>query len=294
MGWLESRRIPVLFAIATLLPIAALCWLGVRTLDQDRALESKRQRDRLEVAAGRVALEIEQDLQRIEATMADGKGIRFLPARVVAPLDEPLLFRPETPAPSALASRDLAAAAQQEYRNPAAAIVLYRRIANAEGHPDRGEALVALGGLFRRQRQFDQALRSYDALKTLGATPVAGGQPAELVARQGRARTFLASGDAARLQEEAVALGDALHRGSWLIDRASFELYQHEMVEPWGGPPADPNAVQRANAVAEVWRQWRDGGLTARGRRFVGSGSASALAIWVGAPSAPVTGDHGT
>jgi signal transduction histidine kinase len=288
VGWLETRRIPVLFAIATLLPIAALCWLGVRTLDQDRALESKRQRDRLEVAAGRVALEIEQDLQRIEVTLADGKGIRFLQEHIVAPSDEPLLFRPEAPAPAALTSGELVAAAQQEYRNPAAAIELYRRVASAEGHPDRGEALVALGGLFRRQRQFDQALRSYDALKTLGATPVAGGQPAELVARQGRARTFLESGDAARLRQEAVALGNALHRGSWLIDRASFELYQHEMVEPWGGPPADADAVQRAIAVADVWRQWRDGGLTPRGRRFAGSGSASALAIWVGAPTAPV------
>lgn len=55
MGWLETRRIPVLFAVATLLPIAALCWLGLYTLDQDRDLESKRRQDRLEVAAGRVA-----------------------------------------------------------------------------------------------------------------------------------------------------------------------------------------------------------------------------------------------
>ena len=27
MGWLETRTVPVLFAVATLLPIAALCWL---------------------------------------------------------------------------------------------------------------------------------------------------------------------------------------------------------------------------------------------------------------------------
>jgi signal transduction histidine kinase len=288
VGWLETRRIPVLFAVATLLPIAALCWLGLYTLDQDRDLESKRRRDRLEVAAGRVALEIEQDLQRIEASLADGHGIRFLSDRIDTPDDEALLFSPEVFVAGRSLSSDLLAAARQEYQNPAAAVESYRRIARTGEPADQGEALVALGGLFRRDRRFGEALRSYDALKALGTAPVAEGQPAELVARQGRARVFLESGDTAKLREEAIALGNALHRGGWLIDRASFEFYQHEMVDAWGGPSADPHAVQRASAVAELWRQWRDGGLVARGRHFVGIGSASTLAIWANAPAAPV------
>jgi hypothetical protein len=39
VSWLETRRIPVLFAVATLLPIAALCRPDLRTLQQDRDLE---------------------------------------------------------------------------------------------------------------------------------------------------------------------------------------------------------------------------------------------------------------
>ena len=56
MHWFETRKLPVLFAAATLVPIAVLCWLGIRTLDQDRDAERQRRRERLEVAAGRVAL----------------------------------------------------------------------------------------------------------------------------------------------------------------------------------------------------------------------------------------------
>lgn len=285
---LPDARISLLFAVATLLPLAALGWLGVRTLEQDRALERTRRVERLEVAAGRVALDIEQDLQRIEASLGDGEGIRFLPEEIVVPEDEALLFRPEMPVPVALPSSALAMAKQQEYRDPVAAIALYGRIANAPGHPDRGEALVALGGLFRRQRRFDDALRSYDELKSLGADRVAAGQPAELVARLGRAMTFRESGDAARLHEEAMTFANVLHRGGWVIDRAQFEFYQHEGVEPWGGPAADARAVQRAAAVAELWREWRGGKLAPRGRAIVGSGSTSALAIWVAAPTGPV------
>jgi signal transduction histidine kinase len=293
VSWLETRRLPILFVAATLLPIAVLCWLGVRTLNQDRDAERQRRRDRLEVAAGRVAIDIEQDLQRIEAQLADGDGIRFLPTQILTPPDEPLLYRPEVPLVSLLLSAQLSAAAQEEDRNPSDAIRAYERIATVSADSDRGDSLVALGALFRRQRRFDDALRVYADLETLGPLPVAGGQPAALVARQGRAKVFLESGDQARLREEATSFAHALRTGNWLIDRAAFELYQHEMIEPWGGPPADPRAVRRAAGVAELWHRWRRGELEARGRLFVGD-ETDALAVWLGAPAAPVLAMFGS
>jgi len=287
VNWPEAHKLPALFAGATLLPIAVLCWLGVRTLDQDRDLQRQRQRERLEVAAGRVALDIEQDLQQIEANLAAGNGIRLLPRGSVSPRQEPLLFQPDVPAVIVLPSPQLAAAAHLEDRNPFEAIRAYERIASIGAGPDRGEALVALGALLRRQRRFEEALRAYSDLEMLGAEPVAGGQPAALVAKQGRAKTFLESGDQVRLRREAAAFARALSAGGWLIDRASFELYQHDMIEPWGGPSADLHAVRRADAVADLWQRWRRGELEARGRRFVGRES-SVLALWAGAPAAPV------
>ena len=287
MSWLETHKLPAFFAAVTLLPIAALCWLGVRTLEQDRDLERQRRRERLDVVARRVALDIEQDLHKIEANLAEGKGINFLPSGIVNSHDEPLLFRPDVPSDSVLWSPQLAAAWQLEARSPLEAIKAYERIASTPADPDRGEALVALGALLRRQRRFDEALRAYSDLEMLGPVPVAGGQPAALVAKQGRAKVFQESGDQLRLRQEAAAFARALSSGGWLIDRASFELYQHEMIEPWGGPSADVHAVRRAEGVAQLWHQWRRGELQGRGRRFVGS-DESVLALWVGAPAAPV------
>jgi len=283
VGWLETRRIPVLFAIATLLPIAALCWLGFRTLEQDRDLEKQRRRERLEVAASRVALDIEKDLQQIEATLASGAGIRFLATTIVPRAGDPLLFRPDVPLVSGvLPSPQMAAARQLENRAPLAAIAAYRRIAAASDDPDRGEALVALGGMLRRQRQWDEALAAYRDLETLRTLPVADGQPAALVARHGRAKVFLESGDGTRLREEAAALAHAINTGGWLIDRASFEEYQHAMIEPWGGPPADARSVQRAHGVGALWRLWRSGQLEGRGRRLLdGDEDASTLGVWI-------------
>ena len=79
---LGARRVPVLLSAATLIPIAALAWLGMRTLQQDRELEAQRQRERLEVAAGRVALEFERKLQDIEGQLARGDGVHFLPTGI--------------------------------------------------------------------------------------------------------------------------------------------------------------------------------------------------------------------
>jgi signal transduction histidine kinase len=281
VSWLETRTLPALFAVATLLPIAVLCWLGLRTLQQDRDLEGKRRNERLEVDAGRIALGIEEDLQRLEARLAAGVGVRFDASEIVPAVGEPLLFRPDVPTVSILSSGDLAAAAALEDQDMGAAIAAYERIARTASEPDRGEAFVALGALLRRQRRFDEALRVYDQLAQLGHAAVAGGQPAALVAKQGRAKTFLESGDQARLHEEAVLFARALHGGGWLIDRASFELYQHDMIEAWGGPPADREAIRRADAVGELWRLWRRGELIGRGRRFVGAGADSTLAVWL-------------
>jgi dipeptidyl aminopeptidase/acylaminoacyl peptidase len=78
----DGRRIWVPLAAATLLPIAALGWLGVRILQQDRDIERQRQRERLEVAAGRLALDIERHLQQTDEQLASGRGVAFLQAQL--------------------------------------------------------------------------------------------------------------------------------------------------------------------------------------------------------------------
>ena len=111
-----ARRVPVLLWAVTLIPITVLGWLGARTLQQDRELEAQRQRERLEVATGRLALEIERRLQGIEEQLAHGAGVQFLPTGIGSRATSPNLFQPiETPVPTVSAA-SLAAAETEEFQ----------------------------------------------------------------------------------------------------------------------------------------------------------------------------------
>jgi Tol biopolymer transport system component len=82
-----------MLALATLIPIGALSWLGMRTLQQDRELERQRRRERLEVAAGRVALGIERQLQTIEERLAAGNGLRLNSRGIESSQALPILYQ---------------------------------------------------------------------------------------------------------------------------------------------------------------------------------------------------------
>jgi hypothetical protein len=118
----EQRRIIVLLTVAKLIPMSALAWLGVRMLAQERDVDRQRRREALEVAAGRLAIDIDRRLQDIEERLAHGEGVRLLPTGLASSPELPILYQPEAPPelgpPAALATaeaaefqrRDLAAA----------------------------------------------------------------------------------------------------------------------------------------------------------------------------------------
>ena len=108
----------MLLSAATLIPVAALAWLGMRTLQQDRELEAQRQRERLEVAAGRVALEIERKLQDIEEQLARGDGVHFLPTGIESSAKLRVLFQPVMiPVPTGTQASFAAAEAEEFQRH---------------------------------------------------------------------------------------------------------------------------------------------------------------------------------
>ena len=88
---LRKRAIPVLLAAATLVPIGALGWLGVRILQQEEDLERQRRRESLEIAAGRLALDIDHRLSDIEEQLLHGSGVRLMPE---GPQGKGLLYVP--------------------------------------------------------------------------------------------------------------------------------------------------------------------------------------------------------
>lgn len=269
-------------AAATLIPIGALSWLGMRTLQQDRELERQRRRERLEVTAGRVALEIGRRLQGIDEQLARGSGVHFLPTGIESSPDIPVLFQPIETSPPEAPPPSLAAAEAEEFqrRNLPAAETAYRHLAEAGPPALRAAALVGLGRVLRLGKHYDGALRAYADLERLGTVIVAG-QPAGLVARQGRCKVLEAAGDVERLRAEVRDLARSLESGDWSIDRATFDLYR-DMVEQWGGAARPPVAIARTEAAVDLWHVWRRGDLGSRGRRLMSRETGPVLALWAG------------
>lgn len=288
MTWIETRRIPVLLAAATLIPIGALSWLGMRTLQQDRELERQRRRERLEVAAGRLALDVERRLQNVEEQLANGAGIHFLPTGLESSKDLPILYQPvELSTAQSVATPILAAAEVEEFqrRDLTAAAATYRRLAASNNPAVRAAALVGLGRVLRQGGDHQGALQVYADLEQLGPVFVAG-QPAGLVGRQGRCKVLEEVGDVERLRREVADLARVLNSGTWPIDRATFDLYR-DMLQRWNGPAPSSEAIARTEAALELWSAWRRGDLVPRGRRFLQQEAGSVLALWLGGPEHP-------
>ena len=269
-----------MLALATLVPIGALSWLGARTLQQDRELERQRRRERLEVTAGRVALDIERHLQNIEDRLSAGHGVRFTPAGIESSPEFPILYQPVeiglTPPPT---SALLVSAEVEEFqrRDDAAAAQAYRRASQSREPEVRAAALVGLARVLRRRGSYESALEAYGELAGLGHVRVAG-QPAALVGRQGRCKVFEERHNTRELNDAAVDLAAALYSGRWPIDRSTFTVYR-DMLEGWGAPQPPADALARTEAAAELWRSWRAGSLPSRGRRLLQE-PAPVLASW--------------
>jgi len=282
VGWNGRQTIPVLLAAATLIPLGALGWLGLRILGQDRDLERQRVRESLEFAAGRLALAMERRLGDIEEQLAQGSGLRFTSAGLDPAPGPGLLYQPAV-SPGQQASVPAlseAEALEHQRQDLAGAAAAYRRMAESPSRAARAAALVGLGRVLRKQGEGSAALEAYSRLQQLGSVPVAG-QPAELIARQARCRVFEEAGNAEELRKEVADLARVLYSGAWRIDRPTFSLYS-DLIRRWAGPPPPSGAVARTEAALAIWRAWRAGDLAPRGRRILPAEGMPVLAVWAG------------
>jgi hypothetical protein len=124
----KQYRVALVLAAATLVPISALGWLGARTVQQERAIERQEQRERLELAATRLALDLDRRLQTVERDLSAGHGIRLTIAGVKDDGGS-ILFQPSAPASPPVSSRDLSNAEVVEFQRHdlTAAADAYRR-----------------------------------------------------------------------------------------------------------------------------------------------------------------------
>ena len=284
MTWTPRRNLPLFLAVATLLPIGVLSWLAIRVVQQDRDIERQRGRERLEVVAGRLALDIDRRFQDLEEQLARGSADAATVAFHTSGVDgrgtfKPL-YQPLETADEAVPSSffDAAQAAEFQRQNLSEATAIYRRLAAVPGPAPRAAALIGLARVQRRRGDRAEALATYAALQKLGNVIVAG-QPSALIARQGRCKLHEESGARDELTRCARELAAALDAGGWRIDRATFEVYR-EMLERWNVPAPAPGDRAKTDAAIEMWGEWRRGDLPPRGRRLVRAGQQSVLVLW--------------
>src|SRR4030067_505255 len=77
---LPSRNTAILFLCVAAVSVAALVWMGVRLVQQDRALEATQLQERREAAADRLIASLEQVLSEEERKLADLPNMDFRPS----------------------------------------------------------------------------------------------------------------------------------------------------------------------------------------------------------------------
>ena len=297
--WLQPpRRILTSFLAAVVACLIALACLAYRILDQDRALESQRIREQLELAADLTAASLTQKLNDSEKLLDVTPGAASLPEGTILiaadaqKLDrygnQPLLFYPVLRETPEVSSDKLHRAELVEFqkKDPGAAAALSREESRSPDPALRAAALVRLGRSLRKAGRNQEALAAYPELATLDSTPVSG-LPAALVAREARCSLFEASGRRHDLQREAAALLGDLENGRWRLARSAYEFRADEArrwMDSESTPPQPADALAISDAVENFTEQWLRSPEGSAGRRVHTAHSAPVLLAWRATP----------
>jgi signal transduction histidine kinase len=294
--WFEPpRRVLLLFLIVTVVPAAALAWLGWQLVRQDRALESQRLQERLDRAAVVVAGALDRRLAEIAGSLsssgdvpADSIVITCGPDRIDARPGNRLVFYPFVAAAPAVSTRVFDAGEAYEFQKQdyAAAVAEFSRLGHSTDPSVRAAALVRLGRVLRKAGRYADALGVYDKLAAGGQAAV-GGVPADLLARQARLSVFQTLGQAPEVERAARALQADLRQGRWKLERASYEFFSAEVERPLGtAVPAaadQESALALAAGVEVLWNEWQAiqrGEASSHGRRSIWTHGRGVLLLW--------------
>ena len=263
------RGLLILFGTVVALPAAALVFLGVRLLQQDRELARQRRAEVLEQASDRAVRALTDEMAALQRRLSDPSwrpteappgslyvlmnrdSVRPTPASALVyyPVVPPL---PEPPA-APFAELEAAEFTVQDLPK---ALEISRRLAASADPPVRVGALVRQARILRKMGRTADALPVYAALATV--TGVAINQlPADLVARRMRCVLLEELARPDELRREAAALDADLGAGRWPLNQVSYE-YVAAQLDGWLGSARRPHANGEALAAAVDWlyRQW--------------------------------------
>jgi signal transduction histidine kinase len=282
--WLRPpRNLLAVFLLVMFLPAATLVFLGVRLLEQDRALANQRQIEILEHSADSVVRLLEQDLGSLAKRLA---GPAWTPAEVpegsvyVAFHSEQidaippgrLAYYPVAPALKEPPARPFAELESHEFKeqNLAKALEISRKLAASPDIAIRAGALVREARILRKAGQPDQALEAYASLSQIKWIAL-GGIPVDLVARRARCGILEAQSRQTELREEARAIEADLNSGKWQLDQTTFELITGKLGR-WLGSEIRVNPEEEALAAAAAWlyKRWTTAAAGAQVESFGG------------------------
>ena len=168
-----QRKFVLSFLLLLLLPAAAVVGLGVRLIEQDRALESRQFRERRESASDRVVASLEQSLIAIARRLAgplagapiqpgdDAVWVAFEGGGITAYPEGGLLYypalppSPEEPAAAFASGEDL----EFRARDYAKAAAIFRQLAASSAADVRAGALLRLARNLRKAGSPEEALQ---------------------------------------------------------------------------------------------------------------------------------------
>ncbi|MFC2161321.1 ATP-binding protein [Acidobacteriota bacterium] len=263
-----AQKTTVLFLAAAVISVFALIWMGLRLMQQDRALEVQQIEGKREAAADRFVAALEQTLtieeRKLNETRAsqlspapedfflvsiDSEGIRVQPEKT-------LLFYPFVPSGHEAQSQLFSEAERAEFQNNdiTRAITLLRPLSISEDPLTRAGAKLRLARNQRKAGHLDAALKTYGEIVNFDfkSNVTSSGIPVDLVARRSRCSLLEETGDLDRLKEEAESLYEDLANCRWRLDRASY-IYYIDLTKEWLGRELDSDFGPTALADAVVW-----------------------------------------
>lgn len=270
----------------TLVPACGLVWLGWKLLDQDRAIEAQRRRERAELAVEQRLSAIERQLaNRVElpalikgdgaVAMEFGEhGLEVHPKNLLA-------WYPEAPERAGVSGDRFKIGEELEFRRAeyGAAESQYRNLTRSSDEAIRAGAQLRLARVLRKAGRTEASLAAFNQLAESGEAPIEG-TPASLVAARARCALLAELKRTGQLQSEAEALKADLRRGRWRVTSAVYQMHMQDARE-WTGSGVEAESVgeRLAAAVGDLWERWRGEALEGPTGRFVHQGRGGGVTV---------------
>lgn len=269
--WLRPpRNLLILFGVVLFFPAATLITLGVRLLDQDRALARQREGELLEHAADEGVRALEQDLTALRKRLGgppcapadvpeDAVCVVLRPNRFQAVPTQAISYFPLIPglreSPSA-PFRELEAQEFSEAPNFVKALAISRKLAASNDASIRAGALLREARVLRAMALPNDALSAYNELSRIESV-VIDGEPADLVARRARCAVLEEQFRTRELRQEAETLAADLRAGTWQLDQETY-LYVAGLLSRWLGSEVRPGEQAEALTAGVAWlhKKW--------------------------------------